>query len=152
MAAHRLSEHAFKYGGHVGTHLIIGGYDVKGPQLMSVQHDGNSYGAPYLTLGSGSLAADGIFESNFREGLERQEAIDLVVAAIKAGIIHDLGSGSNVDVCVIEKDKVWHQRSYIKGAERLYHKPEGYKFKKERVQVLEEYKHKTEVTESMQVD
>jgi len=36
MAAYRLSGHAFKYGGHVGTHLIVGGYDVKGPQLMEM--------------------------------------------------------------------------------------------------------------------
>ena len=31
MAAHRLTTHAFKYGGHIGTHLIVGGVDVKGP-------------------------------------------------------------------------------------------------------------------------
>jgi len=31
MAATRLTTHAFKYGGHIGTHLIVGGVDVKGP-------------------------------------------------------------------------------------------------------------------------
>lgn len=31
MAALRLVSHAFKYGGHIGTHLIVGGVDVKGP-------------------------------------------------------------------------------------------------------------------------
>lgn len=36
---------------------------------------------------------------------QRQAAIDLVSAAIKSGIFNDLGSGSNVDVCVIEKEK-----------------------------------------------
>lgn len=35
--------------------------------------------------------------------VQREEAIDLVAAAIKAGIFNDLGSGSNVDVCVITK-------------------------------------------------
>ena len=85
--------------------------------------------------------------------MTKDEAIAIVTAAIKAGIVHDLGSGSNVDVCVIEpNDKVWHQRGYVKGAERIYNKPEGYKFKKERIEVLEEYKHKVEVTEAMQVD
>lgn len=31
MAAMRLSSNAFKYGGHLGTHLIVGGVDCKGP-------------------------------------------------------------------------------------------------------------------------
>ena len=31
MAALKLVAHAFKYGGHIGTHLIVGGVDVKGP-------------------------------------------------------------------------------------------------------------------------
>jgi 20S proteasome subunit beta 2 len=34
MAANRLSAHAFRYGGHIGTYLIVGGVDVKGPQLI----------------------------------------------------------------------------------------------------------------------
>ena len=34
MAAHRLTAHAFRYGGHLGTYLIVGGVDVKGPQLI----------------------------------------------------------------------------------------------------------------------
>ena len=43
MAAGRLVNHVVKYGGHIGTYLIIGGVDVKGPQLLEVSADGNSY-------------------------------------------------------------------------------------------------------------
>jgi hypothetical protein len=32
---------------------------------------------------------------------QREEALNLVKAAISAGIFNDLGSGSNVDVCII---------------------------------------------------
>ena len=31
MAANRLVDHVFRYGGAIGTYLIIGGYDVGGP-------------------------------------------------------------------------------------------------------------------------
>ena len=31
--------------------------------------------------------------------------------AIEAGIIHDLGSGSNIDICVIKKDSVDYCRN-----------------------------------------
>ena len=36
----------------------------------------------------------------------------MVADAIRAGIFNDLGSGSNVDVCVITKDKVDYIRPY----------------------------------------
>lgn len=103
MAANRLSSHAFRYGGHIGTHLIVGGVDVKGPQLIECDSDGNSYTNPYHTTGSGSLAAMAILETRYKENMSKEEAMNLVVAAIEAGIYHDLGSGSNVDVCVITK-------------------------------------------------
>ena len=40
------------------------------------------------------------------------EAKTLVADAIRAGIFNDLGSGSNVDICVITKDKVDYIRPY----------------------------------------
>jgi 20S proteasome subunit beta 2 len=150
MAASRLSQHAFKYGGHVGTHLIVGGFDVKGPQLIEVSNDGNMYALPYLTLGSGSLAAMAIMESTYKEDMTQEEAIETVVAAIQGGIYHDLGSGSNVDVCLIKKGKVEYLRNLKSDNHKMYEKPEGYKFRAERCQVLNEYKHKFEVVPAAQ--
>ena len=142
MAASRLATHAFNYGGNIGTHLILGGVDVKGPQLIEVSNDGNMYALPFLTMGSGSLAAMAIMETQYREDMTQEEAIKIVVAAIEGGIYHDLGSGSNVDVCIIKKGKVEYLRNLKSDNKKVYEKPEGYKFKKERVQVLGEYRHK----------
>jgi 20S proteasome subunit beta 2 len=44
-----------------------------------------------------------------------------------------LGSGSNVDVCLIKKGKVEYMRNLKTDNRKLYEKPEGYTFKKERV-------------------
>ena len=126
MAAQRLTAHAFRYGGHIGTHLIVGGVDVKGPQLIECQNDGNMFALPYLTTGSGSLAAMAILETYYKENLEREDAIKLVVAAIEAGIYHDLGSGSNVDVCLITRGKVEMLRNYKHDNHKVYSKPGGY--------------------------
>jgi len=126
MAASRLASHAFQYGGYIGTHLILGGYDVKGPQLIEVSNDGNMYALPFLTLGSGSLAAMAIMETQYKENLSREEAIKIVVAAIEGGIYHDLGSGSNVDVCLITKGKVEYLRNLKSDNRKIYEKPEGY--------------------------
>ena len=72
MASHRLVNHVVRYGGHIGTYLIIGGYDVKGPQLIEVSADGNSYSFPYLTLGSGSLQAMGIMETRYKDNMSEE--------------------------------------------------------------------------------
>lgn len=45
---------------------------------------------------------------------QEKEAIALVNQAIQAGIFNDLGSGSNVDICVISKDR---PVQYIRGYE-----------------------------------
>ena len=58
-----LSSHVFNYGGEVGANLIIGGVDVKGPQLYEVDDYGNAFSLPYITMGSGCLTAMGVLET-----------------------------------------------------------------------------------------
>lgn len=119
----------FKYQGHIGAALVLGGVDITGPHLFTIAPHGSTDKLPYVTMGSGSLAAMAIFESQWRKDMERQEAIDLVSAAISAGIFNDLGSGSNVDVCVITKDKTDNLRNYQRPNERVQ-KEMTYKFKR----------------------
>lgn len=69
--------------------------------------------------------------------MTEQEAIDLAADAIQAGIFNDLGSGSNVDVCVITKDKTTLKRGYIKPNERSK-KLKSYVFKRGTTAVLNE--------------
>lgn len=44
-------------------------------------------------MGSGSLAAMAVFESNYKDDLTLEEAKQLVKDAISAGIYNDMGSG-----------------------------------------------------------
>lgn len=48
----------------------------------------------------------GVIESTYKDDMTEEEAKEMCIKAIEAGIYHDLGSGSNVDICVIKKDKV----------------------------------------------
>jgi 20S proteasome subunit beta 2 len=48
----------------------------------------------------------------FYGGFQRAEAMQLVRDAIAAGIFNDLGSGSNIDLCVITKDKTDYLRTF----------------------------------------
>ncbi len=109
-----LKRHLFNYQGHVSAALVLGGVDVTGPHLYTVYPHGSTDKLPYVTMGSGSLAAMSVFEHKYRDNLTREEAIDLVAEAIKAGVFNDLGSGSNVDVCIIDKaGKVDYKRNYL---------------------------------------
>ena len=100
-----LKNHLFRYQGHVSAALVLGGVDAEGPHLFTVYPHGSTDSLPFATMGSGSLNAMAVFEAGYRDGLPREEAIALLTRAIRAGIYNDLGSGSNVDICVITKDK-----------------------------------------------
>jgi 20S proteasome subunit beta 2 len=94
----------FRYQGHVSAALVLGGCDISGPHVYQIYPHGSTGKLPYTTMGSGSLAAMSVFESTWREGMPEAEAVTLVQRAIGAGIFNDLGSGSNVDVCIIRMD------------------------------------------------
>ncbi|KAF8067590.1 proteasome subunit [Lyophyllum atratum] len=96
-----LKQMLFRHQGHIGAALVLGGVDATGPHLFTIHPHGSTDKLPYVTMGSGSLAAMAVFESGWRANMEREEALNLVKAAISAGIFNDLGSGSNIDACII---------------------------------------------------
>jgi len=118
-----LKQYLFKYQGYISAALVLGGVDLNGPSLYTVYPHGSTDRLPYVTMGSGSLAAMAVFEAGYKENMNEEEAKALVHAAISAGIFNDLGSGSNVDLCVIKKGKVDYLRNYDKPNARKY--PQG---------------------------
>ncbi|PVD21936.1 hypothetical protein C0Q70_17739 [Pomacea canaliculata] len=107
-----LKQMLFRYHGFIGAALVLGGVDITGPHLYCIYPHGSTDMLPYVTMGSGSLAAMSVFEDRFKQDMTRDEAMKLVRDAIAAGIFNDLGSGSNVDLCIITKDKVEYIRPY----------------------------------------
>ena len=108
--------------------MVLGGCDVDGPHLFTVYPHGSSDALPFATMGSGSLAAMAVFESDFKENMTEEEAKDLVARSIRAGIFNDLGSGSNVDLCVIKKGEVEYLRNHETPNERTYVRSKVYDF------------------------
>lgn len=107
-----LKQYLFRYQGYVGAALILGGVDNSGPHLYCIYPHGSTDKLPYTTMGSGSLAAMAVFESSWRENLSEEEGKKLVRDGIAAGIFNDLGSGSNIDLCIIRKGSVEFLRTY----------------------------------------
>merc|ERR1712003_545299 len=91
-----LKQYLFRYQGHVSAALVLGGVDCNGPHLYSIHPHGSTDKLPYVTMGSGSLAAMSVFENRYKPNMKLEDAKLLVKDAIHAGIFNDLGSGSNV--------------------------------------------------------
>ncbi|XP_070706248.1 proteasome subunit beta type-7 [Pempheris klunzingeri] len=107
-----LKQMLFRYQGYIGAALVLGGVDCNGPHLYSIYPHGSTDKLPYVTMGSGSLAAMAVFEDRYQPDMEEEDAKRLVRDAIAAGIFNDLGSGSNIDLCVITKGKVDYIRPH----------------------------------------
>lgn len=112
MVTRMLKQMLFRYQGHVGASLIVGGVDVTGPHLYSVYPHGSYDKLSFVTAGSGAAAAVAVFEDRFKHNMEYDEALALVRDAICAGILSDLGSGSSVDLCVITSDEAKYLRKH----------------------------------------
>ena len=137
-ALQMLKQHLFKYQGHIGAYLIVAGVDPTGSHLFSIHAHGSTDVGYYLSLGSGSLAAMAVSESHWKQDLTKEEAIKLASDAIQAGIWNDLGSGSNVDVCVMEIGKdAEYLRNYLTPNVRES-KQKSYKFPRGTTAVLKE--------------
>ncbi|AJT76475.1 proteasome core particle subunit beta 2 [Saccharomyces cerevisiae] len=137
-ALQMLKQHLFKYQGHIGAYLIVAGVDPTGSHLFSIHAHGSTDVGYYLSLGSGSLAAMAVLESHWKQDLTKEEAIKLASDAIQAGIWNDLGSGSNVDVCVMEIGKdAEYLRNYLTPNVRE-EKQKSYKFPRGTTAVLKE--------------
>ncbi|KAF7684070.1 putative proteasome subunit beta type-2 [Astathelohania contejeani] len=104
-AARRMSNHLHAHNGIIGAALILGGVDETGIHLYEIYPHGSTSQLKYATLGSGSLAAMSALESGFRLDMEQEDAIQLASTAVRAGILNDLYSGSNIDICIIGSDE-----------------------------------------------
>ncbi|XP_005987395.1 proteasome subunit beta type-7 isoform X1 [Latimeria chalumnae] len=139
-----LKQMLFRYQGYIGAALVLGGVDCTGAHLYSIYPHGSSDKLPYVTMGSGSLAAMAVFEDRYKPNMKEKEAKQLVRDAIAAGIFNDLGSGSNIDVCVITKNKLDYICPYdiankkgVREVEAVYESG-SYKYKRNTTGVLTE--------------
>ncbi|GMH38394.1 hypothetical protein BSKO_06278 [Bryopsis sp. KO-2023] len=126
-----LKTHLRRYQGYVSAALLLGGVDLNGPQLYSIYPHGSVDALPFGTMGSGSYAAISVLEADYKEDLSEEEAKKLVSRSIRAGIMNDAGSGSNVDLVVIKKGELEYLRNYEFLQPKLYtrqnpvHYPKG---------------------------
>ena len=117
---HCLRTQLQKTRGQLGVNLLVGGYDTFSERatLAAIHPHGSMDIITYGALGSGGLAATGVLEAKYpRIGSGEctlEDGIRLAVDAVRAGVENDLGSGSQVDVCIIAKEGVLYRRAVVK--------------------------------------
>lgn len=87
-------------------------------------------------MGSGSVAAYGELETGFRDDLSLEDAKQLAIKAIKAGILYDLGSGSNVDFVLLRRGKTEFFRNFEIVGYKMIQKATPYHFERENIRGL----------------
>jgi len=102
-AATLFSKRLFKYQGYISSYLLVAGIDYAGPSIYTIYAQGSASKSPFASLGSGSMAAISVLEPRWHKGMKEEECVKLVADAIEAGITNDLGSGSNVNICIIKR-------------------------------------------------
>ncbi|MDD1672043.1 MAG: archaeal proteasome endopeptidase complex subunit beta [Methanomicrobiales archaeon] len=86
--------------------LLVGGVDETGPSVFSVDAlGGSTKEEEIVATGSGSPIAYGVLEDQFRRDMKEKDAVDLAIRALKAAMRRDIGSGEDISIVVITKDK-----------------------------------------------
>ncbi len=89
----------------LGLQAIIAGVDTEGPSIYSLDPFGSiTEEKAFYSTGSGSPIALGILENDYKKGITVEEALPLVIRAVKAAMKRDVASGNSFDVAVITKE------------------------------------------------
>jgi proteasome beta subunit len=89
--------------------LIVGGVDLDGNHVYSLDAAGGSIPDRYVTTGSGSVFVYGVLEDHYKDGMTIDEGLDLAIRGITAAMKRDSASGDGMNVCSITREKGYQQ-------------------------------------------
>lgn len=109
-----------QYGGvrPFGTALLIAGVDETGPRLFSTDPSGAMMEYKASSEGSGRNGAMAYFESNYREGISMDDAIDMSIKALYKGTEGKLNPEAT-EIGVVDKNIRFHILPHNKAKEYM---------------------------------
>lgn len=94
--------------------IIVGGFDpYKGGQVFSVPLGGSLIQQPFAIGGSGSSYIYGFCDSNYKEGMSKEDCTKFVTNALSLAMARDGSSGGVIRLVIIDKNGV--TRKFIHG-------------------------------------
>ena len=82
---------------------MLGGYDLDGYHVYSIDAAGGSIEDKYTATGSGSLFAYGVLEDNYTEGMSLKNGVELAKRAVEVAMKRDSASGNGVTVATLNE-------------------------------------------------
>lgn len=105
VAARVLQQFQYEYKDNLSASLIVCGYDnIDGPQVYSVCVGGSIVRLPFAMSGSGSAFIYGYVDTNFKNNMTKQEALELAKNAVTLATFRDNSSGGIIRVVDITKE------------------------------------------------
>ena len=98
--------------------LLVGGVDLAGPQIYSLDAAGGSIPDKFVTTGSGSVFVYGVLEDHYKDNMSLDDGLDLAIRGITAAMKRDSASGDGMLVCAITREKGFQQLSPEQLAQR----------------------------------
>jgi proteasome beta subunit len=83
--------------------LLVGGVDLEGGAIYSLDAAGGSIPDKFVTTGSGSVFVYGVLEDHFKDNMTVEEGLDLAVRGIAAAMKRDSASGDGMNVASITR-------------------------------------------------
>lgn len=89
------------------SHFLVAGTDNPNFHLYDLSPDGSIVEIDdYVSSGSGSVIAYGVFETLYKKGLSVDDNVKLAAKAINAAVQRDIASGNGIDIVAVTKDGV----------------------------------------------
>ena len=84
---------------------VVGGVDIDGPTLFSMDPVGSLIPDPFITAGSGAPIAMGLVEAKYSESMDLEAGAKLALDAIRSAVARDVVSGDGVDILLIRRNE-----------------------------------------------
>lgn len=88
------------------SEIIFAGYDEEGFHLYVLDPLGSIIDDNYAAIGTGAPIAIGVIESEYKDGISLDAAVEIAIKAIKAAISRDAASGDGIDIATVDKNGI----------------------------------------------
>lgn len=111
VAANMLQSICYSNKDQLSAGIICAGWDKEnGPSVYNIPVGGGLFKGPWAIGGSGSTYIYGYCDSNYREGMSRDECVEFLKNAVSLAMARDGSSGGTIRMCIITE----------KGTERIF--------------------------------
>lgn len=102
-----MQQYQYAYKKYLSAAIILAGVDnVEGPCIYTVGQGGTTRKVEMAANGSGSTYILGYLDKNFKSGMTRQEAKELLKNAVSLAMFRDSSSGGIIRMIDIRKDGI----------------------------------------------